>query len=138
MDLNAAKQGNENVATAREMTNLLRMIYEGKVLNQEYTADFWRMLATHKESDIPEMLPEGLMVANKPGSLEGVRSDSGVVFLKGRPFIVSVMGTYLRDETAFEMTIRQIAKTAYAYFDRVARASAYGRVISPNNSGVVP
>jgi beta-lactamase class A len=138
MDLNAAKQGNENVSTAREMTTLLRLVYEGKVLNQEHTADFWKMLATHKGSDIPTLLPEGLMVANKPGSLEGVRTDSGVVFLKGRPFIVSVMGTFLRNETAFENTISEIAKTAYDYFDRVGRASAYGRVISPNNSGVNP
>ena len=138
MDLNAAQQGNENVATAREMTNLLHLIYAGKVLNPEHTADFWTMLATHKDSDIPRLLPEGLTIANKPGSLEGVRTDSGVVFVKGRPFVVSVMGTYLRDEAAFEVTISQIAKTAYDYFDRIARASAYGRVISPNNSGVNP
>jgi beta-lactamase class A len=138
MDLNAAKQGNENVATAKEMTHLLQMVFEGKVLNKEYTVDFWKMLATHKDSNIPELLPDGLMVANKPGSLEGVRTDSGVVFLKGRPFVVSVMGTYLRNEAAFEGTISRIAKAAYDYFDRVARASAYGRVISPNNSAVIP
>jgi beta-lactamase class A len=138
MDLAAAKSGNENVATAREMTTLLRLVYEGKVLNKEYTTDFWKILATHKESDVPRLLPDGLMIANKPGSLEGVRTDSGVVFLKGRPFVVSVMGTYLRNEKAFEATISEIARLAYDYFDRVARASNYGRVISPNNSGVNP
>jgi beta-lactamase class A len=138
MDLKAAEQGRENVATAREMTTLLRSVYDGKLFNKELTADFWKMLATHKDSDIPRDLPEGLMIADKPGSLEGVRTDSGVVFVPNRPFVICVMGTYLRDEKVAERAISRIARLAYDYFDRVARASAYGRVISVNNSTVKP
>jgi beta-lactamase class A len=138
MDLKAAEQGRENVATAREMTALLRSVYDGKLLNKELTADFWKMLATHKDSDIPRDLPEGLVIANKPGSLEGVRTDSGVVFVPNRPFVICVMGTYLRDEKSGERAITRIARLAYDYFDRVARSSAYGRVISVNNSTVKP
>jgi beta-lactamase class A len=138
MDLKAAEQGRENVATAREMTALLRAVYEGKLFNKELTADFWKMLATHKDSDIPRNLPEGVMIANKPGSLEGVRTDSGVVFVPNRPFVICVMGTFLRDEKDGERAISRVARLAYDYFDRIARASAYGRVISVNNSGVKP
>jgi beta-lactamase class A len=138
MDLKAAEQGRENIATAREMTALLRAVYEGKLFNKELTADFWKMLATHKDSDIPRDLPEGVMIANKPGSLEGVRTDSGVVFVAKRPFVICVMGTFLRDEQDGERAISRIARLAYDYFDRMARASAYGRVISVNNSGVKP
>jgi beta-lactamase class A len=138
MDLEAARAGRENVATAREMASLLRQVYDGKVLRQDLTADFFHVLATHKESDIPRLLPEGLKVADKPGSLEGVRTDSGVIFVPGRPFVLSVMGTYLRDERAAESAISRIARLAYDYFDRVARSSALGRVISTANSSVRP
>jgi len=33
-------------------------------------------------------MPEDLRVANKPGELEGVRNDSGIVFTGKRPFAI--------------------------------------------------
>src|SRR5256884_7910090 len=54
------------------------------------------LLSVHKESYIPRELPEDLRIANKPGELEGVRNDSGIVFTGNRPFVISVMTTYLR------------------------------------------
>jgi len=56
-----------------------RSSLSSKVLNPEMTTDFFKMLSTHKASFIPRDLPEGLKIANKPGELEGVRNDSGVV-----------------------------------------------------------
>src|SRR6267378_6350805 len=38
MDLEAAKQGRENISTPREMMTLLEDIYKGKLLNKESTA----------------------------------------------------------------------------------------------------
>src|SRR5256886_13622433 len=71
MDLKAAAEGRENVATPKEMMMLLEQIYRGKVLNKEMTEDFLKVLSTHKDSWIPRNLPDGLRIANKPGSLEG-------------------------------------------------------------------
>lgn len=133
MDVKAASEGRENVATAREMTELLRQIYAGKVLNPEMTADLWKLLAISKDSKIPRELPDSVMVANKPGELEAVRTDSGVVFVPNRPFVISVMTTFLKDEKDGDHAISRIAKIAYDYFDRVSRASEYGRVVSTKN-----
>jgi beta-lactamase class A len=60
-----------------------------------------------------------------------VRNDSGIIFVKGRPYILCVMTTYLRDEREGSAAIRKIAALTYRYFDRLARASEYGRVVSP-------
>ena len=134
MDLKAAGEGRENVSTPREMATLLEQLYRGKVLNKEMTDDFFKVLSTHKDSWIPRYLPEGLKIANKPGSLEGVRNDSGVIFLEHRPYIICVMTTYLRHESDGEDAIAHISQAAYRMFDRLSRASEYGRVISPGNS----
>ena len=134
MDLKAASEGRENVSTPREMMTLLGAVYRGKVLNKGMTDDFLRILSTHKDSWIPRSLPDNLRVADKPGSLEGVRNDSGVVFAKNRPFVICVMTTYLRNEREGEEAISKIALAAYRMFDRLGRASEYGRVISPANS----
>jgi beta-lactamase class A len=131
MDLNAAAEGRENVSTPREMMTLLEAVYSGKLLNKEMTADFIKILSTHKESSMLQGMPDDAVAANKPGELEAVRNDSGIIFIKGRPYILCVMTTYLKDEKDGSAAIRKIAELTYSYFDRVSRASEYGRVVSP-------
>lgn len=133
MDLKAASEGRENIATPHEFVTLLTDLYEGKVLNKEMTDDFFTMLSTHKDSWIPRDLPEGLKIADKPGALEGVRNDSGVVFVQNRPYVISVMTSYLRKERDGEEAISKISLTVYRMFDRLGRASEYGRVVSTAN-----
>ncbi len=134
MDLKAAAEGRENISSPGEMAALLQALYRGEILNNEMTDDFFKMLSTHKESFIPRNLPEDLKIANKPGELEGVRNDSGVIFVDKRPFILCVMTTYLRRERDGEEAISNISLAAWRMFDRLARGSDYGRVISPGNS----
>jgi beta-lactamase class A len=131
MDLKAASEGRENVSTPREMMTLLETIYEGKLLNPEMTTDFIKMLSTHKESSMLQGLPDDAVAANKPGELEAVRNDSGIVLVKNRPYVLCVMTTYLKEEREGSAAIRKIASLTYSYFDRVSRASEYGRVVSP-------
>jgi len=134
MDLEAAREGRENVSTPREMMTLLESLYRGKVLDKALTDDFFKVLSTHKDSFIPRALPADLKIANKPGELEGVRSDSGIVFASNRPYVICVMTTYLTNEAAGEEVISQISVAAYRMFSRLGRASEYGRVVSSNNS----
>lgn len=135
MDLKAASEGRENVSTPREMMLLLEALYRGKVLNKQFTDDYFKLLTVHKESYIPRDLPEDLRVANKPGELEGVRNDSGIVFTGKRPYVISVMTTYLRHEKDGGDAIVSISNAAYQMFDRMSRASDLGRVISPHDTG---
>ena len=134
MDLKAATEGRENVSTPNEMAKLLESIYRGQVLNKEMTDDFFKVLSTHKDSWIPLNIPDDVKIANKPGALEGVRNDSGVIFVGKRPYILSVMTTYLHRERDGEEAISSISLASWRLFDRIARASEYGRVISPGNS----
>jgi beta-lactamase class A len=131
MDLKAASEGRENVATPHEMMTLLETIYRGKLLNKEMTADFFKVLSTHKESSMLQGLPDDVPAANKPGELEAVRNDSGIVFIKNRPYVLCVMTSYLKDERDGSAAIRKIAALTWSYFDRLGRASDLGRVVSP-------
>ena len=136
MDTHAAAEGRENVATPHEMVLLLKALYDGKVLNKELTEDFFKLLSTPKSSYIPRYLPEDLRVANKPGELEGVRTDSGIVFTGKRPFAISVMTSYDRNEREAGDAIANISLAAWRMFDRLSRASEYGRVVSPHDSSL--
>lgn len=129
MDLQAAREGRENVSTPREMMTLLEAMYRNRLLDKELTADFFKVLSTPKDSSIPKLLPAEIVIANKPGELEAVRNDSGIVFVPNRPFVICVMTSYLRDERAGQRAISDIALAAYDYFDRLGRSSEYGRAV---------
>jgi len=134
MDVKAAQAGRENLSTPREMMTFFADLYQGKLLNQTITNNYFKELSTKKSSDIPRFLPEDLMIANKPGELAGVRNDIGVVFVPNRPFVIVVMTAYLQHERDGNDAIAKIAKAAYEYFDRVGRSSAYGRIVNERNS----
>ena len=138
MDLKAASEGRENVSTPREMMVLLAAIYRGKLLDTSHQVAFFKMLATHKDDYAARVLPENVMAATKPGALEAVRNSSGVIFVAGRPFILCVMTGFDGDERAAEQAIGDIALAAYRYFSILGRATPYGRVVSPGNSGAGP
>jgi beta-lactamase class A len=91
------------------------------------------MLSTGKASFIPRELPPDLKVANKPGELEAVRNDSGIVFVEGRPYVICVMTGYLRNERDGEDAISKVSLATWRMFDRLSRATEYGRVVSPGN-----
>jgi beta-lactamase class A len=118
MDFEAAKRGNENISTPREMALLLETIYKGKALNPELTAEFIKQLSTLKESELQHDMPEGVQVANKPGNLKGVRTDSGIIFAKNRPFVISVMTEKARNIHIASANICSIAVEAYRYFEQ--------------------
>src|SRR5204863_8172882 len=96
MDIADARRGEENVATPAEMVRLLEAIFKEKALDKQSTAELIRQLSTKKDSYIPRYLPESVQVANKPGELEGVRTDSGIVYAQKRPFAISLMTAYDR------------------------------------------
>ncbi len=129
IDIAAARRGDENVATPEEMVRLLEAIYKEKVLSKETTAALIKQLSTFKQNYIPRLLPESVQVANKPGELEAVRTDSGIVFAPNRPFAISVMTAYDRDERAAELVISEVALESYRYFEMRGKSSEYGRVL---------
>lgn len=136
MDLEAARRGDENVGTPAEMARLLEQVYRGTGLSPERAADLATVMAVPKWSDSPgglpfrAPLPPGLRVMDKSGELEGVRCVSAAVDLPGRPYVAAIMTTYLRHEADGEDAIREISAAAFETFDRLARGSEYGRVIS--------
>jgi beta-lactamase class A len=82
-----------------------------------------------KDSWLSTELSPAVEVADKPGSLEGVRTDSGIIFAKDRPFAISIMTAYDGDERAAERVIGQISVEAFRYFDMRGKTTEYGRIL---------
>lgn len=130
IDMDAARRGDENVSTPAEIARLLDIYQKGQGLTAASRDDALAILKKDKGSAISRGVPAGVAVAGKPGGLEGVRVDAGIVFAKNRPYIISVMTTWLQDDSAGDQAIVDISRAAYQYFSRVGAGSAYGRPIN--------
>ena len=130
MDLEAARRGDENVSTPREMARLAEIVASGEGLAPERARDLVAVATVPAEaSRFRRGLPEGVRAISKPGSLEGVRCEAAWVDVPGRPYSVAVMTTYLGSEADAEAAITEISAAVYSTFDRLARSSEHGRRI---------
>ncbi len=129
IDLAAARRGNENVSTPRELALLLDKLRAGQALDPVHTKEYFDLLRLPKDSLFNKALPPGVPIADKPGALQAVRCDAGIIEVQGHPFVMSVMTTYLANDEEGEAAIKEIARLAHAHFNRLSRSSAYGRVI---------
>ena len=130
MDLDAARAGRENAGTPAEMRRLAEAVFAGPGLSPERAKDMRALAAVGKDSSFRKVLPEGLTVLDKPGELEAVRCVSAVVDVPNRPYAVSIMTAYLHRDQDGEQAIRDLSLAIYETFDRLARSSDLGRVIS--------
>lgn len=132
MDLQAAAEGRENVSTPYEMMTLLERIWKGGALAEPYRQGLLDVLALPKDLPGPlrDGVPEDVAVAEKPGELEAVRCDSGLVLLPGRPYVLSVMTTYLKRDADGNPAIARISRIVYEHVARLARSSDIGRIVS--------
>jgi beta-lactamase class A len=120
MDTAAARRGDENVSTPDEVVRLLQAIRKS-----DPAVD---LLKKPKDSRLRKGLPPGVATADKPGELDGVRVDAGIVFAGTRPYVFSVMTTFLGDEGEGERAIEEMSRAAYEYFSRVADAPLGRRI----------
>src|SRR3989442_11222867 len=102
MDLGAARRGDENVSTPAEIVRLLEILSNGEGLSASSHDQAIALLRKPKVSRLRRGLPPAVEAADKPGELEGVRVDAGIVFAKNRPYILCAMTTSLSNQAEGE------------------------------------
>jgi beta-lactamase class A len=130
IDIEAARQGKENVSTPRELAILLEKIHSGSVLDATHTKEYFDLIGLPKDSMFNKALPATVRIEDKPGALDAVRCDAGIIEISGHPFVMTVMTTYLESNDEGESAVKEIVRLVYEYFDRLSRSSSYGRFIS--------
>jgi len=120
MDTAAARRGDENVSTPDELVRLLQAMYGAADARHGVPSAAIELLKKPKESRLRKGLPPDVAAADKPGELDGVRVDAGIVFAKNRPYVFCVMTTFLKDDAEGERAIEEMSRAAYEYFSRLA------------------
>ncbi|HEY7475748.1 MAG TPA: serine hydrolase [Vicinamibacterales bacterium] len=127
MDLEAARLGRENLSSPADLARLLELIHRGDGLAAASRDAALEMMKKRKSTPLTRGIPDDVDAASKPGDLDGVRADAGIVYVPGRTYVFVMMGSWLSDEAACERAITDASRAAFRYFDRLAASNAAGR-----------
>ncbi len=120
----ASARGEENLSTPFEAMKFMEMLYKGEIINKEISNQALEILKKEKEGNLRKYLPANVQIANKPGGIEGVTCEWGIVLLPRHPYVVVVMSNY--NLTSAGETIAQISKVVYEHFWRTSLSTKYG------------
>jgi len=92
-DTIAFRRGLNNSATARGLTQTMKLIAEGKVVSKSASDEMIKiMLGQEFNESIPALIPHSAKVAHKTGWNNDIYHDAGIVFPKNRkPYAISIM-----------------------------------------------
>jgi beta-lactamase class A len=118
----AAAADRENISTPIDMARIAELLYRGKAADAKASAEMIGILKL-PEADFRAAIPASVAVASKPGQLTGVRAETGIVFVDKRPFVLSVMSSYLDPGVN---PVPAVARMVYEHFAKLAASNRYG------------
>lgn len=128
----AYAEDRDNLSTPTEMARMMTLIYEERVLSQWAAGECLRILKKPKRSYIAASVSPSVEVAGKPGAMDHVRCDVGLVLLKRRPYILAVMTKLCQlDPADQERWIYEVARAVWGTMSLADRCNAHGQGIPP-------
>ena len=89
-DRAAIARSDENVATPAECVAMLEHLQAGRP-SPWVAEQCLSIIKKSKASPLSQAIPAGIPLANKPGGMDRVRCDAGIVYLPNRPYAIAVM-----------------------------------------------
>jgi beta-lactamase class A len=106
----------------KDMLSLLDKIARERLVDEWSSREMLAILAgQHHNGLIPAVLPAGLKIAHKTGSLHDTLNDVGIVYRDNEPYVIAVMTTQLSDLDLGRAFIHRVSRLAYHEFGSVER-----------------
>jgi beta-lactamase class A len=126
IDQMASVRGEENVATTKDAAELMRRLYAGEIVNREVCDRVLRILKKPKrQTPIARLLPQDVVIASKPGGLEGVSVEFGIVYLERRPYVFVCMTNYAVDDEPADF-VADVSLEVFEYMNVLNRSTSFG------------
>jgi beta-lactamase class A len=125
-DYHGLHTGLDNTSTPQEMVRLLSMLHRHEVAGPEATAGILDVMQRPKSSELRELLPEELVIAHKPGGLNGGVSDAGIVFLPDSPYAIALMTNFLHATDQGRHILARASRLLWRYFEMLNSYTSLG------------
>ena len=103
---------------------MVELIYRGKAVSETASKGMIAMMKLVKD-DMRKAVPAEVEVASKVGELTGVRTEIGIIYLPGRPFVLAVMGTCLKEP---QSPVEDITRIVFDHYAKLAKGNIYGNL----------
>lgn len=128
-DHESVARNEENVSTPADAVGLMRALYE----NRPSSAVAEQALAILKKPNrgpIERAMESDVAVSNKPGGMERVRCDAGIVWLKRHPYALAIMSKFgMENPYRHENRLVAAVQLIHEYMVAIDRSSALGQGI---------
>ena len=113
MDAEARKKGYDNYTCADDISLLLKLIYQEKLINKEASQLILDILLRQQQGErLQRYLPSDIKIAHKCGDLDNLENDGGIIWLGDRADILVVL-TNGMPNLQCKQTIGKISKFIY-------------------------
>lgn len=113
MDIEARKKGYDNYTCADDISSLLKLIYQEKLINKEASQLMLDILLRQQQGErLQRYLPSDIKIAHKCGDLDNLENDGGIIWLGDRAYILVVL-TNGMPNLQCKQTIGKISKFVY-------------------------
>jgi beta-lactamase class A len=114
-DLKAYNQGLQNKTDAYSLMIILESLAGNRVISGQACAQMIAILLKQEFRDrIPALLPAGIKVAHKTGSISKINHDAGVIFLPDeRKYILVVLSEGVDDRAKSSKVIAEVSRLVY-------------------------
>jgi len=114
MDFSGRRRGVENYTTAKDVVLILEKIYNGTLVNRDYSNFALSLLKEQEVNDrIPKYLPLGTVVAHKTGLEQRVVHDAGIVFSPHGDYIICVLTKDVKNYKKSKNFIALLSRLVY-------------------------
>lgn len=110
--------------TPNDMLRLLELLASGQIINPEVSAEIVNIMKNNQDYEMMKRyLPEGVVVANKSGSIDKMKADIGIVYAKCATYIVAIFCDELSEvsyavDNKGHLAVAEISKLIFDYFTR--------------------
>ena len=113
MDAEARKKGYDNYTCADDISLLLKLIYQEKLINKEASQLMLDILLRQQQGErLQRYLPSDIKIAHKCGDLDNLENDGGIIWIGDKAYILAVLTNGMPNFQC-KQTIGKISKFVY-------------------------
>ena len=126
MDPAAINRGNENISTPNELVAIMEKLHDG-IPSKSVSKQVLRIMSKPKSAYINKAIGSDITIANKPGGMDKVRGDTGIVYLSNNPYAVSIMSNFsMVDSISQENFIIDVIRTIHKSMEILDQTNEFG------------
>ena len=114
----ASNDQDDNYTSVNDCGHFLIEVYKEEESSYAHASDMYALLkAQTRQNKIPAMLPNGVKTANKPGALDNVENDAGIIYDAANDLVIVFMSQNLSSAGNAQNTIASLSRTIYDYYN---------------------